>query len=131
MSLNEYQHNFEGFTLNAFSLDPELSSSGLEETVKKELTKPIADINIAAKAIEFIGSFITFNGIQINISDEPYSVPEQLKIFREALGNKLDALRKPGALFPKNGNVAIVKGEVKLPLTLCQGGYYDYHSTEP
>jgi hypothetical protein len=121
----------EGIVLEAYSLDPDLTNESLDGVVGRELKKPVTDSRGLSSVIAQIGDFSSFRDLGVSVSPESYSVPEGLKPYRFALGNRLDCQRKPGSEFPKNGNVAIIVGEVKLPLLICQGGYYDFKATEP
>ncbi len=126
-----YRKNFSnGAYLDAFSLDPQLSDNDLENLIEKEQAKPMPDLEKVAFAITRIGRFSSFDEMDVKIFPHSYSVPEPLQPYREAFGNRLDALRKLGAEMPKNGPVAIIVGEVGLPLVLVQGGYYDFKATE-
>ena len=120
-----------GVDLSAFSIDTNHSHTDLELIIKKELKKSKPNATKVAETVRRINHFSSFDDLQVEIFPEPYSVPEPLKPYRQALGVKLDSMRKVGRDIPKNGPVAMVDGKVEVPLRLRQGGYYDWSATIP
>ena len=62
--------------------------------------------------------------LELKVLPERYKVPEQLVPYRQALDEKL--LREER----ENNDVLIVNGDIKVPLTIMRGGYFDFMATK-
>lgn len=121
-----YSHDLgDGLTLDAYIIDPNISIDNLKNMIlsKDGIT---TDINLerTAKIMPVRAKLNSFNDLSINISKEVYHVPKQLKPFREALEDKLISEGK------FNGNIMVIKGDVRQPLTLLKGGFFDFKATQ-
>ncbi|MEK6859640.1 MAG: hypothetical protein AABX54_02385 [Nanoarchaeota archaeon] len=118
----------------AFSLDPNINDEGLAGIVNDLANKPkpnqeLVDAVIRKGSVRWIGD------IELNIARNPdgnvkhYEVPAPLREYRKALGESLDAKAKINPnIF--NGPVIVAEGEIKNPLRVMQGDYYDFSATK-
>lgn len=141
-----YEHDLgNGLLLEAYSLNPKINKLDLEGMIlsKDGKSEPV-DLCDIAKDILVVAELNSLKGLEINVSDEVYSVPKQLQSYRSLLGDEnerrrrieayrckagnVDALQDLYAIF--NGSVLVIKGDVKLPLGICRGGFFDFKATE-
>lgn len=120
----EYRHDLgNGLHLDVFSLDPNIDENGLVKTVISMDGKANPNSYSSATDMVLKEHIKHLSELKIEVSDKKYSVPEPLKAYREAIGKKWDSEGK------FNGPVMIVEGEVRLPLRVMQGSYYDFAAT--
>jgi len=124
--LAHYRHDLgNGMYFDAFSLSPEISESRLKEVARDLDGKANLNLSELKKIIVKKASVAGLGGLEITASEKGgYSVPEPLKAYREAIAKKWDSEGK------FNGPVLIVDGELKVPLKVMQGGYYDFATTK-
>ncbi len=121
-----YRHDLGGeLYFDAFAVDPELDESGLVEFVnsraKDSLIKP--DSEKLARDFHSVAHLGSFDELKVEVSDQPYEVPEALKPYRDAGRILYDK-----TMF--NGPIAIVDSPVQIPVRIRPGGYYDFKATE-
>ena len=111
-----------GAYLQAFSIDPKIGSSELEEfLLAKEGDQPA----IIARDISLVKYLKNVDDLEVKLNlDKQYQVPELLKAYREAIGRDSDAKGR------YNGPVALVSEPVGIPLNFSKGGYYDFIATK-
>jgi len=120
-----YQHHLGGGVyLEAFSVDPNLKESDLAELIlSKDGTAKLDSPSI--EAARYAGSVKKFDDLEVILDlEKAYTVPAQLKAYRDAVQKDSDAKGR------YNGPVAIVDGLVGIPLKLFQGGFYDFVATK-
>ncbi len=127
-----YEHDLgNGMALTAYAVDPALDEGALEALVRSKDGKGELDLPKTSKHMKYVGTVEGFGDLNFEISDENYEVPDGLKPFREALGEKLDAARRADGSKPfKNGDIAVIDGPHGKNIKLCKGGYYDFKATE-
>lgn len=117
-----------GMHFEAFSLDPEMDDSGLVKIVTglAEKSRPPQE---QVDSVVRKGSVQWLNNLELEAVRDAkgnvvnYKVPAPLREYREAIG---ETWSKSGKF---NGPVIIVDGEVRNPLRVMQGGYFDFAAT--
>lgn len=114
-----------GLYLDAFSLDPNLDESRLAEIVATSDGKfnPKA-LAVARATIRKTDSLQSLSELTLEPLEGVYTVPEPLIAYREAIQADWD---NKGRF---NGPVLIATGEIRAPLRVRQGGYYDFAATK-
>lgn len=110
--------------LKAYSLDPKISQADLKKIVSFRDGSSKLDLEVIANHISLIAKLDSFGGLEINVSDEVYKVPEQLQPYREALDEEL--VEK--GMF--NGSVMVVTRDEGIPLKIYRGGFFDFKATQ-
>ncbi len=120
-----YRHDLgNGLYLDAFSLDPNLGQERLEEIVRFKDGKVQPDLQGYISGVDYIGYIRTLSEIGVVPVDESYQVPQQLRAYRNALAQKLDARGQ------FNGSIAIIQPPLQIPIKFFrEGRYYDYQAT--
>ncbi len=124
-----YRHDLgEGHYFDAYSLSPEVDEKMLADFVAQLDGKSGLDTATIEKIKKDVVKKASVKGIgelEIVVSEQPnYQVPDVLKPYRDAIGADWDAKGR------FNGPVLIVDGELKVPLKVMQGGYYDFAATK-
>jgi len=122
-----YHHDLgNGFSLDAYSLSPEIDKDKLREMVVERDAgeRSIADLEKLTSDFQFAGKIDSLGDLKVEAVDKPYEVPEQLKPYRQALDEKLKAEGK------FNGPVALLNGVFGTSMRLSQGGYFDFMATK-
>ncbi len=113
-----------GLYLQAFAIDPKLTEKDLAEHLHAKDGTAKLDSD-AIHAVMYGGSLDRFSELRLDIDhSRQYVVPAQLQAYREEVGRRSDAKGR------YNGPVAIVDGPVNNPLSVFQGGYYDFVATK-
>lgn len=112
-----------GLFLDAYSLNPEISAEDLDEILSSRDAIREVDLEALAETMPVIAELDSLGGLELEVSDEVYTVPEQLQPFRDILKVQLPNEGQ------HNGPIMVVKGEVKLPLPLFKAGYFDFKAT--
>jgi len=123
-----YRHDLgRGLYIDAFSLDPELTSDKLSEIVcttdgKGKLVSKKVSSEIRHMA--HLDSLFELTFDYLGLLGDLYQVPECLREYRESIQADWDSKGR------FNGPVIIVQGELKNPLRVVQGGHYDFAATK-
>lgn len=119
-----YRHDLgNGMYLNAFSLDPSINESRLAEIVSSADGK--AGVNqFAVPTITHTQHLNSIGELTLEPLDGAYQVPEPLRAYRQAIQKDWDSKKR------FNGPVLIAQGEIRTPLKVVQGGYYDFAATK-
>lgn len=108
--------------LDVYSIDPEIREGDLEKTVKSSLLstkhKSPVDLVELSNQIEHIGTYSSFAGVNFQASFDKYSVPEQLRPYRDAIKLKFN-----------NSIIVFRDGKVFAPPNIIKGEYRDFIST--
>ncbi len=119
-----YEHDIgDGQFLSAFSLDPGIDKEGLVKIVTSMDGKASQDAAALSETITRTDYADSLSGLTLEVDENDYHVPAILAAYREAIGRKWDNEGK------FNGPVLIATGEIKFPLKVAQGGYYDFAAT--
>ena len=110
--------------LRAFSIDPRLSEDGLAQLLSSMSNRDVISLEVHAKDMHLVAKLDSLSELELKVLPERYRVPEQLFPYRQALDEKL--LREG----KKNNDVLIVKGDIKVPLHIIRGGYFDFMATK-
>lgn len=120
-----YKHNLgEGFTLNAYTIDPMITQENLKEIISSNEKKSISNLNNLINNTKFIEKIDSLDKFKIHISNKRYNVPKQLQSYREGIQFQGDSIGR------YNGPVLIVNKEVQNPLKCFKGGFYDFIATK-
>jgi hypothetical protein len=110
----------KGEFIVAHSVDPELKIDDLERLLVKNDGGEELDLAKMRKRTRMVSYLDSFEDLRVEVSDEKFKVPERLVGEREKLGLNLASMGKT------NGDIALVRGEVGIPLKLMGGKYFDY-----
>lgn len=120
-----YEHDLGNrLSLNAFSIDPSMNADALKDMVVSKDGQPTPDLENLVKETVFVDKVDSVEGLQIQISDERYMVPDLLKKFRKAVQFQSDSIGR------YNGPVLIVDQKVQVPLRCFKGSFYDFVATK-
>ena len=115
----------DNLSLVAYSLEANIGEKDLEGMISaKDGTGERVDLERLSRDMPIVGQFESLGGLEINILDEEYVIPQQLAEYRRVMGETLE--RKGGF----NGPIMVVKGDVQVPLTIINGGYFDFKATK-
>jgi len=123
-SVVSYNHPLEEHILSAFAVDPNITEEELAGFVKARDGTSKLDLANLAKDVLPKGRVESLREMTVDVLDESYKVPEQLRAYREALEEKLSAQGK------FNGPVAVLDGELGRNIRLRRGGYFDFMATK-
>ncbi|MBW2975563.1 hypothetical protein KY366_07620 [Candidatus Woesearchaeota archaeon] len=141
-----YEYDLKKGSLKAYSLNDRIDQTNLERIVSSRDGKhePLSLMEIE-KDIIIVRELNSLGELEIKVSPEPSHVPKEFQPSRRLLENQkkrkmlIDAYRlktnNPDALQDLynifNGSVMVVKdGNVKIPLEVCKGGFFDFKATE-
>lgn len=120
----QYRHDLgNGLYLNAFSLDPNIGQEKLEEIVQSADGKAKAN-QAEVPSITRTEHLNSLAELTLEPQEGEYQVPKPLRAYREAIQKDGDSKGR------FNGPVLITTGEIKVPLKVVQGGYYDFAATK-
>jgi len=123
-SIYEYYLGNDLF-LNLFALDPNITRDDLVNIVtSRDGTASELDLESLATELPIKTILPSIERLEVTVSDEQYTVPQQLQPYR----NTLDKVLEEKGMF--NGNIMVVKGNVEVPLTLYKGGFFDFKATQ-
>ncbi|MDP2924957.1 MAG: hypothetical protein Q8N99_01150 [Nanoarchaeota archaeon] len=122
--ISPYIHDLgQGQKLYAYSLDPKIGQDSLTKLVCSLDGKNIEDFEELSRTIVNTDRLTNISELELIVREGNYSVPEVLKLYKEAIGKKWDSEGK------FNGPVIIATDEITTPMNVIQGGYYDYAAT--
>ncbi|MBS3075000.1 hypothetical protein J4429_00915 [Candidatus Pacearchaeota archaeon] len=118
----------------AFSLDPKMDKEGLAKIVNGLAEKPRPSQEQVESVIR-TGSVQWMPNLELEAIRDldgkvvNYQIPNPLREYRKALGRSLDEKAKTNPMI-FNGPVIVAEGEIKNPLRVMQGQYYDFSATQ-
>lgn len=120
-----YKHDLgDNLYLNAYSLDPQVNEDNLRAIVSSIDGKANQDLEALSKTVIQTDHVISIKDLRLEPIEGSYHVPEPLKPYREAIQKKWDSKGR------FNGPVIIATGDIKVPIRVVQGGYYDFAATK-
>lgn len=119
-----YKHDIgKGLFVNAHSLSPDIDAHILQGIVCSLDGKARHDFSDLQKTIVQTDYLESMEGLRLVVHEGAYQVPASLRQYREAVGKKWESEGK------FNGPVLIATKDIKFPLNVIQGGYFDYAAT--
>ena len=114
-----------GVILNAYSIDPKISSPELIGLLRQADKPTNLDLEAIARDTIFKAKVGSIEELEITFSGTQFKLPEVLQPYRDKIGEINDA--KEGWY---NGKVMIAEWEVDIPLKVSQGGFYDFTASK-
>ncbi|MAE42296.1 hypothetical protein CMO93_00880 [Candidatus Woesearchaeota archaeon] len=126
-----HEHPLEdGLSLNLYALDPGMTKRDLARIVSPGSDNALGfDPKSLENDFSMVASLSSPDGLVGKVLDKKYEVPQWLQPYRVALEASLkEASLKPTKIF--NGEIIVIEGNLEVPLTVCNGGYFDFKATE-
>jgi len=120
-----YRHDLgKGLYLDAFSLTSEIDSNKLQGIVSSIDGKANQDLEALSKTVIQTDQVGSIKDLKLEPREGNYQVPAPLKPYRDAIQKDWDSKGR------FNGPVIIATGDIKVPIRVIQGGYYDFAATK-
>ena len=110
--------------LDAFSLTSEIDSNKLQGIVSSIDGKANQDLEALSKTVIQTDQVGSIKDLKLEPREGNYQVPAPLKPYRDAIQKDWDSKGR------FNGPVIIATGDIKVPIRVIQGGYYDFAATK-